>query len=107
MKPSTKHLLLFILLPSAIILSAPAQQPLTPLQSVLNPDGIINTKSGFTGSLDPKGWKMTMDASGQPRFVPATTTESQSVSSTSLLAPSADDNWDDRFGAAGVDASVF
>jgi hypothetical protein len=41
----------------------------TPLGSLLSRDGTLNLGSGFSGSLDPSGWKMETDLEGRPRFV--------------------------------------
>jgi hypothetical protein len=43
-------------------------QATTPLQSVLNPDGTINMKSGFSGSLDARGWQMAFQPGMPPHF---------------------------------------
>src|SRR5437870_794320 len=43
-------------------------QTATPLEKLLNPDGTLNTKSGFTGSLDPTGWEMVSGRGEPPRF---------------------------------------
>lgn len=44
-------------------------QPMTPLEKVLKPDGMIDLKSGFTGSMDPTGWEMVSEPGAPPRFV--------------------------------------
>ena len=33
-------------------------QATTPLESLLNPDGTLDLQSGFSGSLDARGWQM-------------------------------------------------
>src|SRR5437762_361082 len=33
-------------------------QPARPLERVLNKDGTLNLSTGFSGSADPKGWRM-------------------------------------------------
>ncbi|MGC9399620.1 MAG: hypothetical protein ACP5HM_10855 [Anaerolineae bacterium] len=74
---------------------------LTPLESLLNADGTLNLETGFTGSLDPSGWRMTYTADGAPRFVPA----------RSQIGPQAaigaDSDWDGSFGDQGVNGSVY
>ena len=43
--------------------------PNAPLETILRPDGSLDLSTGFSGSLDMKGWKMTTDPDGTPRFV--------------------------------------
>ncbi len=50
-----------------------------PLADLLNPDGTVNLHTGFSGSLDTAGWRLTGALQGAPRFAP--------------LAPG-DENWD-------------
>ena len=73
---------------------------------MLNPDGTINTTSGFAGTLDPTGYRMTTDASGQPRFVAVSKSGADPGISTSAAAADGDENWDDRFGLPGVNGIV-
>ncbi|MBL8167513.1 MAG: putative Ig domain-containing protein, partial [Acidobacteria bacterium] len=56
-----------------------------PLEKMLNPDGSLNLSTGFSGSLDVKGWQMEHAPDDAPRFVKA-----------SPLAPG-DENWDPQF----------
>ncbi|MBI5022441.1 MAG: choice-of-anchor D domain-containing protein [Ignavibacteriales bacterium] len=70
------------------------QQTTTPLEKLLNPDGTINTKSGFSGTLDPEGYHMVIDPKGTPQFIQ--TTESAAV------VP-ADSSWDDKFVYSGTE----
>src|SRR5438067_8138065 len=44
-------------------------RPATPLENLLNADGTLNLPGGFSSSVDPTGWRMDTDPSGQPRFV--------------------------------------
>lgn len=44
----------------------------TPLDSLLNPDGTLDTNRGYRGSIDPTGWRMETSTDGKPRFVPST-----------------------------------
>src|SRR5207253_9187329 len=86
------------------------RQPAKPLESLLNKDGTLNLKSGFSGSLDSKGWHMETGPGGQPRFVrageqPAEAKPRLAASSFSPLV-AGDENWDDRFGAPGVNGAV-
>ena len=67
----------------------PGPSTLTPLSQALNPDGTV--KAGITGSLDPTGYKLLTDATGQPMFVPAGDVGIQAVG---------DEKWDGRFGGA-------
>ncbi len=91
---------LFILLGGSITYSQtnfPGKQSLTPIEKLLNPDGSINTHSGFEGSLDPKGFRMVNGPKGEPRFVRA---------SESKAMVDADSSWDDRFTFAGANSIV-
>src|SRR5215212_9915814 len=62
---------------ASVSLAAPAAETQVParqgkpLAGLLNPDGTLNTGSGYTGSVDPTGWRMNMGADGEPRFAPA------------------------------------
>jgi hypothetical protein len=56
-----------------------------PLKEFLNPDGTVKTNTGFSGSLDPNGWKMRYGPSGEPRFIEATTSDPNDVYWDSLF----------------------
>ena len=46
---------------SARAASSPAAAPgqaLQPVETLLRPDGTLNLRTGFSGSLDPRGWRM-------------------------------------------------
>src|SRR3954451_11496702 len=98
---------LFILLVSSVTVQAAVRQetPGTPalasLGNALNADGTL--KAGVSGSLDPRGWRMTTGPHGEPRFMRTSTSgAAQSSASSIATAPvAADVNWDDRFGAPG------
>ncbi|HNG29262.1 MAG TPA: FG-GAP-like repeat-containing protein, partial [Blastocatellia bacterium] len=53
------------------------------LSGLLNPDGTLDLSRGFTGSLNPQGFRMEYAENGAPRFVPA--------------APTAGEIWDPQF----------
>lgn len=82
-------------------------EPKIPLERILNPDGTVNLSSGIQGTLDPKGWRMTVDHHGRPRFVQANGT----FGVASVASKPGDDQWDDRFGQAadngGLNDEVF
>src|SRR5438445_11702325 len=46
-------------------------RPTTPLESLLNKDGTLKLDTGFSGSLDPSGWRMATGPNGKPRFMRA------------------------------------
>ncbi len=81
-------------------------QPLKPLGSLLNEDGTLNLKSGFSGSLDAGGWQMVSEPRQQPRFMPIESKETKgySPSASGPLVPG-DENWDDRFALPGIGGS--
>jgi len=76
----------------------PGFSPALPLAQVLNADGSLNLRPGFSGSLDPTGFAMATDATGAPRFVPAAKTSPPNAPRTS---GGPDDNWDGRFFSLG------
>lgn len=78
-----------------------------PLERILNPDGTVNLSSGIQGTLDPKGWRMTVDHYGRPRFVQADGT----LGVAAVASKPGDEQWDDRFGQTadngGLNDEVF
>jgi 6-phosphogluconolactonase (cycloisomerase 2 family) len=46
------------------------QTDLVPLHTLLNPDGTLDLSSGFSGALDPAGYRMEYAADAAPRFTP-------------------------------------
>jgi hypothetical protein len=40
-----------------------------PLAELLDPDGTLDLESGFSGSLDPSGWRMEIEDGGAPVFL--------------------------------------
>lgn len=78
-----------------------------PLERILNPDGTVNLTLGIQGTLDPKGWRMTVDHYGRPRFVQADGT----LGVAAVASKPGDEQWDDRFGQAadqgGLNDEVF
>ena len=44
---------------------------LRPIGTLLNPDGTLNLRSGYSGSLDVHGWRMTTTVDGTPHFIAA------------------------------------
>jgi hypothetical protein len=77
---------------SRLIAQETSSLPLTPaLGNYLNPDGTLNLTTGFNGSLDARGWRLSSDASGGPRFERVV----------------GDENWDDRFGPPGTNGTVY
>src|SRR4051812_15818659 len=75
--------------------NSPADPQSRPLGDLLNADGTLNLRSGYSGALDPTGWDLTPAKGDPPRFVPK--------------APvvAGDENWDTRFAAHGPDYSVL
>ncbi|MBI5022094.1 MAG: T9SS type A sorting domain-containing protein [Ignavibacteriales bacterium] len=75
-----------------------SQASSTPLETVLNPDGTLNTSSGFQVSVDPTGWRMITASDGKPQFV---------REGLSALSDPADILWDDRFGLSSISGPVY
>jgi hypothetical protein len=63
--------------------------PIRSLASVVGSDGLLRRGVGTSGSFDARGWRVMLDGSGAPRFVPA-------QSDSTGVAENA--NWDRRFG---------
>jgi trimeric autotransporter adhesin len=42
-----------------------------PLKGLLNPNGSVNLATGYRGSLDPAGWRMSYAPDGAPVFMPS------------------------------------
>lgn len=66
-----------------------------PLKNVLNSDGSLNLATGFSGSLDVRGYRMEYGTNGTPRFAPTAT----------ALAPG-DEYWDSQFSLPGPVGTV-
>ncbi|HVK37482.1 MAG TPA: T9SS type A sorting domain-containing protein [Candidatus Kapabacteria bacterium] len=69
------HLLPLLLLALATTMPLAAQeircdeQPATTLEELLRPDGTFREEIGFRGAVDARGWRITTDSAGRPRFV--------------------------------------
>ena len=86
MQPSKLSQLILILAIITLLIASPivpaiqarqsTRQPIgntTAFGTLLNPDGTLNLRSGFNGSFDAHGWRMTTTADGTPHFVAAVT----------------------------------
>ncbi|MEW6126674.1 MAG: C25 family cysteine peptidase [Acidobacteriota bacterium] len=83
------------ILPSAPGFKSPAKDsPTSPLASMLNADGTLNLKTGFSGSLNASGWRMETTESGEPRFI------QQSPQAAG------DEKWDTQFNNPGANSTV-
>ncbi|HEX8598089.1 MAG TPA: S-layer homology domain-containing protein [Chloroflexia bacterium] len=87
---------------AAVAVPAPA----APLEEVLRPDGTLDLSLGFTGSLDPTGWKLVSGPSEAPRFARAAG-DIAPKSSTDAPLVAGDENWDSRFNPVGVGGYVL
>lgn len=91
--------------------SAPSPVP-APLASHLNPDGTLNLASGFSGTLDARGWALLADPQGGPRFVKVGDNTSPAFAAGSAKSGAAsytagDENWDPRYvSAPGINGVV-
>jgi hypothetical protein len=97
-------LLAFVLmLPASQAQASPsAGMLLTPLETLLEPDGSLNLNTGFSGSADVKGWTMTTAADGAPRFV-----RTGGDSAGAPLSIPGDERWDAQFAPQGTDGTVL
>jgi len=77
--PKTLHLLFIAALLALVLGTAPAkpvQAKPAPLAGaispggLLNPDGTLDTTTGFQGTLDLRGWEVTLDSERGPLFKP-------------------------------------
>lgn len=96
--------LFFILMPVFITLAGdqiPFNSKAVPLGNVLNPDGTLDLKSGFSGSLNPSGYKMVLRPDGKPIFVPRA--KPMGIPPT----VSGDESWSSQFLLPGVDDAVY
>ncbi len=91
------------ILPAHGLLAQQATMTGSPLEQFLKPDGTLALPTGFFGSVDPAGWRMTVAKDGRPRFV-----RSAQLQSTAAIADdTADVHWDNRFvGPYGIDGTV-
>ncbi|NTW49622.1 MAG: hypothetical protein HGB19_07840, partial [Chlorobiales bacterium] len=69
-----------------------------PLQEFLNPDGSLNLKKDYSGTLDPSGFQMKYGRNGEPLF--------EQVSKNAQTMVAGDEFWDDRFALQGVNSTV-
>jgi len=81
----------------------PSQGNSRPIGALLNPDGSLNLKSGYSGSLDPKGYKMVLKADGSPLFVP----RSKPMAVPPSPSAPGDENWSSQFILPGVNDQVL
>lgn len=72
------------------------------LEGILNSDGTIKTDR--TGNFDPRGFQMTTDADGKPRFIASDSIEREQ--NNALAATTCSDNWDGRFSNRGIWGSI-
>lgn len=85
------------------------------MEAITREDGSLALPPDFHGSIDPRGWSMTLDADGRPRFQrdpagPSRTTTADSRNGAADPVTGAalgdDSNWDPRFRGGGPDAVV-
>jgi hypothetical protein len=75
---------------------------------LLRADGTLDLHAGFSGSLDPRGWRMVSQPGQPPRFVPAGDAEAGvRASAPRASAAPGDEFWDDRFDVLGVSGYVY
>lgn len=77
-----------------------------PIESLLRPDGTINRDRFAQGAVDLRGWHMTLDSRGEPRFV-RESAETKSSPSLMVDPVPGDEAWDDRFGPPGINGPVY
>ncbi len=84
-------LLIGLFLSSAPVAAGAASPAGRSLREFLNPDGTLNLKLKFQGSVDARGWQLVSGADEPPRFAPL----------------AANDHWDSRFAGVGVNGQVY
>jgi trimeric autotransporter adhesin len=71
-----------------------------PLEEFLKKDGTLDLSKGYSGSLDPRGWRMATGKNGEPLFFKDKAALENSASYPS--GPMAgDENWDSQFSFPG------
>lgn len=80
------------------------QAELTPLETLLNPDGTLDLGTGFCGALDPSGCHLEYASDGTPRFTPAREPAApHSLADTWNALGSGLNSWVSAIAVAGVD----
>ena len=77
-----------------------------PLGDLLNPDGTLKLASGFSGSIDPSGYRLVGGPAGAPRFAPAPTDGTSAALAPATLGNPGDENWAAGFHQGGVNGGV-
>ncbi len=96
----------------ALIRGQPAGRPLASLSKILKPDGSINLKTGFSGSLDPSGFQMSEEPDRRPRFVRMTFLSNSfgsiqpNIPALAAPALAGDEYWDKRLVNGVTDPGV-
>jgi trimeric autotransporter adhesin len=97
------RLLLFALfvvaLPGSLGAQVPCDAPTARLEELLNPDGTLKGELDPRASVDARGWRITSDSTGRPRFV-----RSDTMSLSSSAGPD-DEHWS-QFALPGVNGPV-
>jgi trimeric autotransporter adhesin len=74
-------------------------QPAMTLDQLLRPDGTFREELGYRGGVDARGWRITTDSAGRPRFI-----RSDTMSLASAAVPD-DEHWSE-FALPGVNGVV-
>lgn len=93
----------FALIAATGVFAQTSQVENSSIQSILNSDGTI--KNDRAGNFDPRGFQMTTDAEGKPRFVASDSIESPKQNDA-LAVAACSDNWDGRFSNRGIVGSI-
>jgi hypothetical protein len=96
-----------LLLPLLLLVLSPAlraqdrcdEQTSIPLEKLLNSDGSLKQELGYRGAIDTRGWRITTDSAGHPRFVRSDTTRLDAFSDPD------DEHWS-QFALPGVNGPV-
>ncbi len=102
-------LLLGLLFPAGSMAAAPVQAagPSAPgaagLADFLAADGSLQLPAGYSGSLNPAGYRMELGANGAPRFLPST---AETATAAPAINPPTAANWSDLFHLDGVDGEI-
>ena len=78
--------LVLLLLPMLGMASEPSAQRGAPIAEFLDAQGRLRMPEGYSGSLDPKGYRMVTEAGQGPKFVAEATPTPQASDSGLVLA---------------------
>ena len=88
--------------------SAAAASPFQshPVEQLLNADGTLNLNTGWSGTLDPRGWDVTLDAERGPLFEPVGSSPAKPAAGTWSALGTGTNGYVDAIAVSGSDVYV-